>query len=321
MNTDSTIDLSKSYQVKQRYIEKDPSGLSDYKKSSYPDTSKLIFCPYNHNLKKFSTGLDVTHPSVLVLKGKEKEEKIKEITELKQDLEDTLGVDLSPKSEFWDDFCVVLGDDAFGNAYMDIKGKSYNLSPTDNPYHKVALIFLKFNNLVPGTKEEAGDPKFREAKYLLTTEDEINKDARQRVRIDIAKGKHLSELFGDKVNYDRAWEIAYYLGYKPKRNMSEDLLQELLYEKTMIVTQAAKFIEACLLKNEEIMTANLFKKAVILNIVKFNPTDKCYFRGGVNYRDTEEGSIELLKSDSFSTELAQLREAVDKKAKTMKNLG
>ena len=45
-----------------------------------------------------------------------------------------------------------------------------------------------------------------------------------------------------------------------------------------------------------------------------------YFRGGVNFRDTEDNSIEYLKSPEMAKELAQLREAVNKKAANSKNI-
>lgn len=320
---ESSLDLSKEYEIKPRFIDNDPTGLGAYGRSSYPDTTKLIFCPIDYNLSKFSTGLDHLHPTVLSISDPAKRKaRQEELIAIKEELESILGISLDPniESSFWNNFAVVMGNDSHGNAYMDVKGRTFSLKPTENPYHKLAVIFLKHNNLLPASKEEAGEPKFREAKYLLTTADEINKDAKERVRVDQTRGKNLSELFGDNINYDRAWEIAYYLGYGPKKNMSEDLLNELLYEKTMVLNEAKRFNKAMSEDNQTIATANLFKQALKLGIIKHNKNDDFYYRGGINYRSTEAESIQLLLTDAMSTELAQLREAVQKKSKTMKNL-
>lgn len=325
MNTNldqtSTLDLSKTYEVKQRFIEGDPTNLGNYKRSSYPDTTKLIYCPYDFNLGRFSTGMDPNHPRVLSISDpKEREAKIKELNTLREELQNLIGVDLSPRSDYYDTFAIQLGNNSSGEAYIDVKGKTLSLTPSTNPYHKLALVFLKFNNLIPGSQEEAGDARFRDAKYLLTTEEEINKDSKERVRVDILRGKNLSELFGDTINYERAWELAYFLEYGPKKGMSEDLLQEILFMKTLDTREAKRFNKACSMSNEELTVSNLFKQAVKLNIIKFNGNDKTYFRGGLNYRETEEDSIKLLMADSMSVELAQLREVVNKKARTVKNL-
>jgi hypothetical protein len=179
---------------------------------------------------------------------------------------------------------------------------------------------LDVNGYLPKSKKESYSSGFRDAKFFLTTEEEVEKESEETIRREILKGKYLSELFGDKVNYERAWEIAYYMGLKPKKGASETKLQADLYMAVTDKVLRDEFIRACQMDNEDIQIANLFKQGVSLDLVRYDGGIKCYTFGATNLRETEAQSVDYLKTPGMSTALAQLREAVNKRKAKSKNL-
>lgn len=327
------IDLSKTYTLEQKPKRGDLSGLDNYGMSKMPGTSTFFFAQFDDVSKKYKTGLDINSREILSLKDtverKNRQDAIKQIIE---DVEAYYGqpgiLNNSPKlddagnptANFWDRFGITVTVGQNLKTYIEVDGKTFTLNPTTNPIHRLALIVLDANDFLPKNKVDAGSPHYHDAKFLLTTEEEEEKESKETIRKEIARGKYLSVLFGDSVQYERAWEIAYFLGLKPKNGVGESKLQEMLYMATKEPMFLNTFIKVSEMENEEIITANLFKKGVNLGIIKYNAGDKTYFRGGINYRDTEDGSIELLKTPAMATELAQLREKVIKLSKGLKNL-
>lgn len=318
------LDFSKVYTLEQKVNLDDTTDLQKYGMSKFPGSSTLLVAGYNHVSGKFKTGLDINAPEVLNIQDKDERAKaIKEITEIKEELEAFYGAPgrLNANSDFWDSYGIPITVGRNKETYIDLgNGRSKTLNPSVNPLHKLALIVIVANDSIPLSKNLSYEPEYHGAKFVFTTEEEETKLSAASVRTDIARSTQLGKLFGDEVQYERAWEIAFFLGLKPKKECSSDKLQEDLYTATKEQNFAKRFIAACNLSNEDISTANIFKKAISLNIVKYNGTDKTYFRGGINYRETEDDSIELLKTSAMSMELAQLRELVNKKAKNVKNI-
>ena len=261
-----SISLASNYKLEPNIQKKDITGLNSYGVSKYPGTFTGYAPGYNVVTRKYTTGLDAEAKEILAIQDpKRREAKQKEIRQLKEKLESYYGKPglLDADSTFWDSFIIPVVTSNDLKTYLELDGKTFDLNPTDNPVHMLALIVLDANNFLPKNKEEAGSPDFLDAKFYLTTQEEEDKE-------------------------------------------SEDFIR--------------KEIEACGMEKQDLLIANIFKKAVKLDIVKYNGFDKMYFRGGVNFRETEDNSIQYLKSPEMAKELAQLREAVDKKVTTSKNI-
>ena len=321
MITLQNLDFSKTYTLEQKVNLDDPTDLHKHGMSKFPGATTLLTASYNPTTRKFRTGLDVNAQEVLeIMDSAKKQEAINLITEVKKELESYYGTPgiLDSTSSFWDGFGIPITVGRNRETFIDLGGLSKILRPSLNPLHKLALIVIRANDSIPISKNDASSPDYRDCQFVFTTEEEETKLSAASVKTDIARSTQLGKLFGDDIQYERAWEIAYFLGLAPKKDCSSDKLQEDLYTATKEISFAKKFIAACLLSNDEIITANIFKRAIKLNLVKYNGTDKTYFRGGINYRQTEEDSIELLKTPAMATELAQLRESVLKKSKNVK---
>lgn len=314
------IDLSKNYSIEPKLTKGDLQGLDKEGLSKHVGTSMFLFARWNQNANKFVTGLDVNSREILSLPKAEREEAQKRVKELKEELESFFGSPgkLDPTSDFWDSFGVTITTGLNKETYIELDGKVFELTPTDNPLHRLALIMLDANGYLPKNRVEAANPKFLSAKFLLTTQEEVDKESETTIRKEIQRGAELSKLFGDTPDRERAWQIAYYMGLNPAVTISITKLQSDLYMSTKDPDLLNKFLQACRLDNEEIIIANLFKQGVNLDLIRYDGNIKSYTFGATNLRDTEDNSIEYLKTPGMATALAQLREGVNKRKNKIK---
>jgi hypothetical protein len=306
---------TKAYQKVNKYEQ-----LGQYNLSKYPNTGDYL-CPlFDSNLNRHLTGFDENDPQILRIQDKkEREAKQKEVKEKREQLQALTGIDdLSYKNvQFWDGYVIPF--------VVDMKGNVREFHPESNPMDELALIVLKRRGDIPFSKSEMHDPRFRNAKFYLTSEEEEVSFNKTKIRMERKRSVEMTALFEDEqTGYDRAWNVTFYLGLKPKKNISFDKLEEDLetyttegnkYENTL-----EAFFEACKLSNEELIIANTFKRAVIYGIIKYNSSDKLFYRGGLNYRGTEKESIEYFKTPDMAGELAELIGKVKKHEANRKNI-
>ena len=315
------LDLSKSYSLEPKLNKGDLQGLDKEGVSKHVGTSMFMFAKYNDITGKFTTGLDVNAPEVSQIKDKDKRaKKIEEITQLKTELENFLGSPniLDSTSPYWDGFGVTVTTGSNKQTYIELDGKQFELNPTDNPMHRLALIMLDANDYLPKSREESVNPKYKDAKFLLTTNEEVDRESEATISREIERGKFLSELFGDNPKDNRAWEIAYYMGLAPHVTASVTKLKADLYMATKDPYMQELFLKACRMSNEDIIIANIFKQGVNLDLIRYDGGIRTYTFGATNLRDTEDNSIEYLKNPEMATALAQLRESVNKRKNKIK---
>jgi len=297
----------------------DPIGLDNYDLSKFPNTGDYLTPLFDARTGKYLAGLDEYDPQILAIKDPEERKRQQErVKELKKQLEELTGLDLNPKNyEFWDNYVIPF--------VVDIKGNVREFHPDLNPMDSLALIVLKRRGDIPFSKAEMYDPRYKDAKFYLTTNEEEVIYNKGKIRLERERNLKMADLFSsEESNYDRAWNIAYYLNLKPRKGCSFDKLEE---DLELYTTEGNKkentldnFLEACKLSNQDLLTANSFKRAVVYNLIKFSPADKVYHRGGVNYRATEKESIEYLKTPEMAGELTEVIAAVRKKEANRKNI-
>ena len=293
--------------------------LGQWNLSKFPGTGDYITPLFDSSLNRYLTGLDENDPIILRIKDKtEKEKKQKEVREKREYLENVIGLDLTYKNEtFWDSYVIPF--------VVDVKGTIRTFNPEINPNDELALIILKRRGDVPFSKKEVNDPRYKDAKFYLATDQEEEGFNKTKIRLERQRNVEMTKLFDNEVTgYDRAWNIAYYLGMKPKKNQSFEKLEE---DVEIYTTEGNKyentleaFFNACKLSDEDLLIANTFKKAVAYQIIKFNQTERLYYRGNVNYRDTDVASIDYLRTPEMSGELAELVAKVKKTEANRKNI-
>lgn len=317
--------MTTNYKLHPKTDVKDEIGLYNYGFVTFPGGSYAPGVYLDKTTGKYLTGLDEFASDILTIRDAEKRKaKQEEIKQRREQLESKFGQPgllSANNSEFWDRFLIPINVGLDGTITID---GATEFDPTNNPRHELMLIVAKANKLFAFGKEEASSPEHRNDKFFLTTEDEEDKVNKSNVKTERARNVELSKLFdGDTKNYNRAWEIAYFLGLKPKKNTSESSLELLLDTATKVDSKLRdKFLEACEMDNEDLTVSNTFKKAVALNIVKVQTVDneKLYYRGGVNYRPTEADSIKMLKMPEMLTEYTGLTEEVRKAESKRKHI-
>lgn len=298
--------------VKTRTGVKDDFGLHEYGFVKFPNCSDNVCPSYNPERNCYITGLDETDPALL-LKFPNKEEREKEkarIVAERKELEELLGVDLSPRSKYWEEFIIPLVN-------SDGKLRSFsNLNPKD----RLALHVLKATGKIGIGKDNEHNPEYTMFDFYIVAEEE---EKREEVKERKSKRKlhvEFHKLFENQ-ELEKAFRIAYYLGLKPADNISDEDL-ELMLEKMVFQNSDERvqesFLEAVKKPNEFLMAVEYFKKAVGLDVVKFNKETKTWHRGIRNYGSTESDSINYLLLSENASELNELVAEVTKRKKSRK---
>lgn len=311
-----------NYLIHQKSDVKDLMGLHKYGFVAFPGSYQAPGVALSSKTGKYVTGLDENAPEVLTIKDagarkKKQEELIQKRTELEEKLGQP-GILDARNAKFWDTFLVPIEVDETGKATID---GAVNFDPVNNPSHEIMLIAAKANKMFAFSKEDAYSPSHRDDKFYFTTEEEQTKGERLSNKVKRERSVEMSKLFdGETQDYQKAWEVSYYLGLKPRVNCGVDKLETELELATTIGDKLEKFLKACKMDKEELLINNLFTKAIALNKIKMHPIDKVWYRGGVNYRNSVEESIEYLRTPAMLTELAQITEEVRKAEKTRQNI-
>lgn len=313
------IDFSKTYKVEPKVRKGDSNGLDRYNLPMYPGTTRSIGVSFDERTKKYLTGLDIYHPSVQNLPKEQRDSEIEWIEATKKDIETQIGQPgcLDPNnSDFWDVWRVELSIGEDKN--LKFNGSHPMLQPNNNWEHKLALITLKASGLIPMSKKESLAPEYISSKFVITSTEEEATFTKEVVRKNRQTAIELANLF-DETNsqYDRAWNIAYLMGVV-REKVGIERLEEILEGLTKDKEYQDQFLKLCKTENDLIQTQVMVKKAIYFDIIKYNGADKIYYRGGANFRSTEEATVKYLLLPEQARELMEITEAVRKREKSAK---
>lgn len=314
------IDFAKTYKVEAKPTKGDSNGLDRYGIGMFPGTVKRIGCSFDERTGKYRTGLDEFHPSVQSLPKEEREKEIEWIKATREELEKMIGDPgaLDAKNDdFWELWRVNFEIDESKN--VRVNGTHPLFNPENNWEHRLALITLNANKVVPLSKKDASNPEFLDSKFLVTTVEEEATFTKDRVRKTRERAVQMAKLFGDESNYERAWNIAYLLDIVKER-VNIDRLEEILEGVTQDKEYLEKFLSLSKLEDEELALRVTVKQAIYHDIIKFNTADRVYYRGGVNFRTTEEATTNYLKMPEMTRELVEIKAEVAKKQAKLKKI-
>jgi hypothetical protein len=311
-------DFSKVYRI-EAIPSKDQPELAKKGIGAFPGTTQVVSVGYDRNLQKAThTGLDENAPEVLMLDGKEKEDILNWILENKKSLESKIGKPgyLDPTSDGWfSDLCTVYLETR-QDLKISVNGHDNYLRPAINHKDAIALLVLYNNPFFPKSKRDVSKPEYKDSRFYITTDDELNTVVKNKLSTKKKVYVYLSELFEEGANTQKPWEVAYYMDLiKKKKSVKIEQLELQMDEAINSDDEMMKkFIEASEMPAEKLILLNMFKKGIEYGVIKYGK-DGMYFRGAMNYRTTIEASVEFLQLQSNATELAGLKEAVDKEEK------
>jgi len=324
--TTETIDFSRVYKI-EAIPSKEHKELAEKGISKYPGTMQLVTAKWNDMLKKFdNTGFDEFAPEILKLPSEKREEAQKKVIAKREELEAIIGQQgyLKPISDAWmSEVCMVqieVGQDL----QIKVNGRLNELRPAESYKDAIALSLLMNSDTFPKSKQEIGKPQYKNARFYLTTDEEITDFNQKKIRKTRQANVKMAELFEDsKDKGKRAWEIAFKLGLVNKQKVDAELLEMKLHEavfndKTGKTMEA--FLEACEMDNATLAIHNLFKTGINLGIIRVTP-DGFYHKGVDNYRKSIPESIEYLMLPGNELKLGELRSEVEGRKKKHNAIG
>lgn len=320
-----TIDYSKVYRI-EAVPNRDIKELAEKGLSTYPGITQLVTAAWSDRLKRYiNTGFDENASEILTLPLEERKKVQERITKKREEIEALMANPgyLKPTSDAWlTELCMVeieVGQDL----KVRVNGHDNVLRPTENYKDAISLTLLMNCPTFPKKKSDLGDPSFKNARFYLTTDDEIAGE----VKTSLTKRKQayvkLSELFDSGKNKQRAWEIGFKLGIVNKQKIDHAVLEQKIHDsifndKTGKTLDA--FLEACELDNATLAIHNTFQQGINLGIIRVS-VDGTYHRGVSNYRKTKGESIAYLMTAGNEIELAELRSAVEERKKKHNAVG
>ena len=165
-------------QIPDEYAES--TGLGKYNRSRMPRCFDRL-SPSLGQDGRYVTGLDELSMSVAKIQDdKERDFKKKEIATLRENLERLTGQDLSGTSPYWETF------------FVELKADNDLILNRSNPKDVIRYHVLIANNYAAPSKDDAGNPIYKDCKYYVFTTEKENKE---KVSVRKLKNKARSELF------------------------------------------------------------------------------------------------------------------------------
>lgn len=287
--------------IKQKLDESAASvGLAKYNKSKFLGAKEWVQAGIGND-GRWITGIDENAIAInsirdIDLKTKRKEE----IKELRKELEDLTGYDLSARSPFWDEF------------YFNVVGQ-LNMA---NLIDRIKYHVLVSNNFVALTLSDIDDPEYYNAKfYLSNLEQETDEKTSKKRTKDEAVAK-LFQLYDSLLKLKLV--AKYLLGSIIADGMrTEDIYNELsdFIEQDKKGENFRRFTEAIVKLTEELAVAGLVEDACkdYFGIIRYR--NGLYQRGNITYGKTKEEVIKFLSNQENAGEYISVKEELEEKRK------
>lgn len=289
------------YFLKQKLDEAAAAvGLAKYNKSKFLGTREWVQLGIGQD-GRYITGIDENSIEINSIRDLElKEEKKKKVSELRKELENLTGHDLSAKSSFWDEFFFEVSDQLNTANLIDII--KYNI--------------LIANNFAALSLQDIDDLNYHNAKFYLANLDAEHEDKVSKKRL---KDEATSSLF--KL-YDNAFKLklvgksllgGIYDDSMTKDNIYNELSDYLDSDKKG--ENLRKFNDTISKSNEELMVHSLVEDACKdhFGIIRFR--NGLYQRGNITYGKTKDEVIKFLANLENANEYVSVKDELDEKKK------
>lgn len=281
------------YWVRPRVVEGDVIGLSKHGLSKWRDTEEIIPCAYDEFSRRWLTGLDENDPKILSIENEEERtKKQNEVKALREQLEKLTGKDLSPTNDdFWESYLIRFSDNM------------RPFVPHLNPMDRIAIEVLRRRGDIPFGNSDLYNAKYADAKYYIETEEQelsTRKNSRKLMKEAIAASFNLEE------DYDKLWKVCYLLNLTKTANEGAlvliDKIDTFIKKNEKYADELERLVKLCAMDALELDGLTIFRKALKMGIIKFDSSNKVYYRGGVNFKSTEMDSVkDMLTPDKSAT--------------------
>lgn len=283
-------------QIPDEYAE--ATGLAAYNRSRMPRCVDKLSPALNTD-GRYITGIDEESLAINMLPDQVvKANKKEEIRTLRLSLEAQTGLDLSGTSPFWSNYSV------------ELKSDSEMVLLQTNPHDVIKYSVLISNNYVAPSKEEAGNPKYKDSKYFAFYTESAQKDKVTNRKI---RDKARAELLKIADKKDTMLLLGQYLeGSKYVKSLDTDTLYDMLsdfIEKS--ASNVEKFNRAVALDRSDLQFRITVDRAIKRKIIQMN--NKIFQHGQVSLGSTVDEVINTLKTPEFASEFLFIKEELGDK--------
>lgn len=291
------------------------NSLAAIGKNRYPGCG-IVFYPKRLITGKFQTGLDEESREILSIQDpKERKAEQKRITEKRKRLEDYTGLDLSPRSSYWN-YALYTDMDPAHVQPITLMDKA-NVFDLSNPYAELAFTWLKECDLIAPSYEAylRGDKGPSVLFYVDDEEVENNRAFQRKQRINKAI------IANDTLSPDKRKKIAILMGLgitdnTPEQtvyNIIDDSLKETEFKsgKYKGLSPVNKFMEFVELDNKFLNAKFLVDESIRFNIYR-ERADGLY-EGERKVFNSATELVNNLCSDDYQEQLIALERRVKSK--------
>jgi len=292
-------------------------GLSQNGLTRVPGTGVFKY-PYKEATGMFRTGLDPQAKYIQRIQDPtSKELEIERVTKLKAKLEDALGVDLGPRSSFWNyGLSTSDQDTTHVQPYKLIDGDNFfNL---ENPYLELTFAWLRVHPTIASSYQawERGEYPADTQFYVVDDEIEnqvvykkkqlINKAIIKFDSLSPEKKKKISRLLGLPVSENTKEEVIY--------NQVDNLLKQTEFKngKYQGLNPVEIFNRFADLDDELLHIKDLVKQAISHSIYKVKPSGKIY-EGDHEVAIDEDDLVKYLVNEDHQDDLLILEQKIKAK--------
>ena len=285
-------------QIPDDYAE--ATGLAKYNRSRMPKCIDRLSPAINSD-GRFITGIDEESLEInLIQDSDEKTSRKKKIKALRESLEKQTGKDLTGVSKFWETYMVELKAD--NDLILNIA----------NPTDVIKYNMLISNGYVAPSKDETGNPRYRDAKYYCfsTTVDNKEKVSARKIKdsaraelLKIADKKESLLLMGQFLE-----------GPKYNKVLDVDDLYSMLSDFIELNKDGAveRFLKACKKDKQELQYKIIIDKAIRSKVIKYK--DKYYQRGQVTLGRSVDEVYTNLSTPEFAAEFLSIKEEIEERS-------
>lgn len=249
---------------------------------------------------KVITGVDEHALEIIQLPEAEKKKKSAEVKKMRESLETVLGKDLSPESNFWNEFLVVLEDDL-------------TLDPSNPMDQLLERVLIANRYVAPSEEDIQNDERYHNAMFYIYRANEVL--AKKAVKSQDQDGA-IARLYSLSKDNPAKLKMIYsfIFGFDAEMDINNDeayvKLKEYITNEESSEVNVKVFTDAVDKTPEELMTKQILDKAIRKKIVKTRRGSVA--RGDDSYGKSYEEALEYLSLPENSGELASLKKAVDR---------
>lgn len=288
------------------------TGLRMHGYTRMPGTGVLLL-PYREPSGQYRTGLDVKAKYLDRLPAEEKSLEIERINELKQKLEEELGVDLGPRAPFWNinsdsEIKVVPKKLMDGDNYFDL----------EDPIQRLTYEWLKVHPRVASSLEayNRGEYPSETQFYVADDEQENNLLFRKKVAINKAiarletmtpeKRKRVARLMGLPVTDNTIESVVY--------NQIDNILKQVEFKDGEYrgMSTVTLFLEFSEMRDDLLTIKDLVAQAITHSIYRVKDSGRV-FEGELEVASSKEDLVQKLYNEENQEERLALERKLSMK--------